>query len=304
MKILSQLSITIVILSGLFFTSCDRVENPVVIHDTSLDWSLYPNDTTVTPYPWPTWSTNTNTLRNVLLEDYTGHTCINCPTAAVEAKTIENTDSSRIFVMSVHANTTSAYQLPELPHLPADHRTDAGNEYAQVFDIFFNPAGTINRVANNGDYYSFYADWAALTTDELAKTPDFNIQLQYNYYPTTNGLFLHTETEVLNDLSEEFNIINCLVRNNVVAPQILPGGAVEEDYDHHSMLTDNINGTWGDPIFDEGVIAGTKEYNNFTYQLTDPTTDSTFNINNLSIITFICNRDTYEVMQVIKTNLQ
>lgn len=44
-------------------------------------------------------------------------------------------------------------------------------------------------------------------------------------------------------------------------------------------------------------------YNDYSYQLTDPSIDSTFDINNLSLITYVCNRDTYEVIQVIKTEL-
>ncbi len=288
----------------LFVSACDRIENPVIIHDTSLDWTLYPNDTTVSPYPWPTWTANTNTLRNVLLEDYTGHTCINCPSAAVVAKTIEDNNPNRVFVMSVHASTTSGYQVPELPHLPLDHRTEAGNEYAQVFNVFFNPAGTVNRTLTGGNYYALNSAWTSMTATELSKPLDFNIQLQYNYYPQTNGLFIHTEVEALSDAAaDQYTIINCLVRDTVIAPQIIPGGTVEEEYHHHSMLTNNINGTWGTPIFEGGVSSGQKEYNNFTYKLPDPIADTTFRIDNLSIITFISKNDTYEVMQVIKTSL-
>lgn len=305
MKFLSKLSIVFVVLSSVFLISCDRIENPVVIHDTSLDWSLYPNDTTVTPYPWPIWVENTNTLRNVLLEDYTGHTCTNCPPAAVIAKGIENANTNRVFVMSVHASTTGGFQEPELPELPLDHRTEAGNEYATVFNIIANPLGVLNRRANNsGDYYSFSSDWNSIIASELSKTLDINIQVQYNYYPATNGLFLHTETEVLNEVTEDYDIISCLIRNDLEAPQKDVGGVLVEEYDHHSVLTDNINGIWGTPIINGGESAGTKIYNDFTYQIQDATNDTSFNIENLSIITFISNRNTYEVMQVIKTNLQ
>ena len=35
--------------------------------------------------PASNWTTNLNTNRNVLLEDYTGHYCTGCPDAAAEA---------------------------------------------------------------------------------------------------------------------------------------------------------------------------------------------------------------------------
>lgn len=280
--------------------SCDRIENPVIINNPSLEWSLYPGGDTTT-YPWPVWTQNTNTDRYVLLEDYTGHTCTNCPAAAVEAKNIENANGGKVIVMSVHASTSGGFQAPNLPELPLDHRTEAGDEYATSMNITFNPAGTINRTIAQGDYYVYAFDWNARTNTELAKTPVFNIQAAFNYFGQTNGLFLHIETEALTDLTDDYNLISFLVRDTMVAPQEDVGGVFHHDYDHHNVLSDNINGTWGSPIITGGTTAGTKIYNNYSYEV--PTTDSSYAISNLSVITVVTNRTTLEVMQTIKTPL-
>ncbi len=58
---------------GLF--SCDRIENPIPVQYGTLDWELFPGGDSA-DYNWPTWTTNTNTERNVLIEDFTGHTCV------------------------------------------------------------------------------------------------------------------------------------------------------------------------------------------------------------------------------------
>lgn len=283
--------------------SCDRIENPVVINNNLLDWSLYP-DTDTSTYPWPVWTTNTNTQRNVLLEDYTGHTCVNCPSAAVIAKNIENANGGQVIVMSVHASTNNGYQLPELPDLPLDHRTEAGNAYAIAMNISVNPLGTVNRKMNgNGDYWLLSSSWQTEVDNETPKSPDFNIQAQYNYYDQTDGLFFHTEVEALNDLSGDFGLINFLIRDTVVAPQKDQGGVLIEDYDNHSMLSANLNGTWGTQIITGDVIAGDKLYNHYSYQLPDPDVDTTYRVNNISIISAVYNRDNYEILQVIKTPL-
>ena len=297
-NLIAIFSVLIIIISS----SCDRVENPVIIRDTSLDWTLYPDSDTST-YPWPIWTQNSNSSQYVLLEDYTGHTCTNCPAAAAEAKNIENANGGKVIVMSVHASTTGGFQVPNPPELPTDHRTSAGNEYATAMNIAFNPAGAINRTLSGGDYYVFSSDWSTRTNTELSKTPDFNLQVAYNYYSQTKGLFLHTETEVLNDVSGNFSITSFLVRDTLVAPQETTGGVLIEDYDHHNVLTDNINGTWGTPIISGGATAGTKLYNNFTYKMKDAVADSSFNINNISIITIVADRDNFEIKQVIKTAL-
>jgi hypothetical protein len=287
----------------LLTASCDRIENPVVNNESVLDWNLYP-DTDTSTYPWPTWTTNTNTSRNVLLEDFTGHTCVNCPSANVIAKNIEDANPDEVIVLSVHASTNNSFQTPEPPELPLDHRTDAGNAYADAMNIGANPLGTVNRKTNgSGNYWYLSTSWQSEVNTELAKTPDFNIQAQYNYYEQTNGLFLHTEVEALNDMSGSYSIVNLLIRDTVIAPQKDQGGVVHHHYDHHSVLTDDINGTWGTPIISGSITSGDKLYNHYSYELPDPVADTTFRVNNLSIISFVCDIDTYEVMQVIKTPL-
>lgn len=287
---------------ALVSASCTRVKSPVVDHNPTLNWNLYPNADT-SSYPWPTWTTNTNTTRKVLLEDFTGHLCISCPSAATIAKNIEDNANGEVIVMSVHASTNSSNQLPELPEFPLDHRTDAGNEYAVALNIPVNPLGTINRKQDGSQYWYLSPSWQSEVNTELTKSPDFNIQVQYNYYSQTNGLFLHTEVEALNDISGSYSIVNLLIRDTVIAPQKDQGGVVHHHYDHHSVLSGDINGIWGTPIISEAIATGDKIYNHFSYQLPNPTTDSTYNVNNLSIISFVCDIDNYEVMQVIKTPL-
>ena len=71
-------------------------------------WSDYENN------DWPIFSENTNTNRNVLIEDYTGHHCNNCPNAATIAHDIEVANPTRVFVASIHAapsaTGTSSFQ--------------------------------------------------------------------------------------------------------------------------------------------------------------------------------------------------
>jgi len=91
------------------------------------------------------------------------------------------------------------------------------------------------------------------------------------------------------------------MRDTIVAPQKLNTGLTEEEYHHHSVLTDNINGTWGTQLVNGPVTAGEKFYNDFSYKI--PATDSTFKIENLSLISYVCDRNSFEILQVIKTKL-
>ena len=296
-----------IFITSMTMSCCDCIENPIPESTGTLDWNLYPFDTTSNPYPWPTWTSNNNTIRNVLLEDYTGHTCTNCPTAAVIAQQLVDANNGKVIVASIHASPDGSFQAVQPPEFTVDFTTIAGNSYVDEMPGFLgNPMGTVNR--NQGGFLNtawyFSSDWTNAVNDELSTAPLLaNLQVQYNYFTQTNGLFIHTESEFKNNLTGDYNLIIYLVRDTVIAPQKLNTGATEEEYHHHAVLTDNINGTWGTQLSSGSVSSGDLFYNDFSYQLTDPLVDSTFNINNLSLITYLCDRNSFEVIQVIKTEL-
>jgi len=281
--------------------SCDRIEHPVVDHSNDLNWGLFPGGDS-TDYSWPVWAANTYTQQNVLLEDYTGHTCTNCPAAATIASGLEVANPGRVIVVSIHASTGSAFQEVAPPEFTQDFRTEAGNDYVNEIPNFFgNPSGTINRKGGGLASTNWFLSsaWVGKVNSVLNESPIAKIQLQYNYYPQTKGLFVHTETEFLNAVTEDFGMIIYLVRKSVIAAQKLNSGAVEEHYHHHNVLSDNLNGTWGTKL-----VTTEKSYNHFAVSLPDNSTDITFNIDNLALVTYVYNKATLEIAQVIKTDLE
>jgi len=295
---------TVILLIGFGLLSCDRIDNPIPENFSELNWDLFPAGDSA-DYPWPIWTQNTNTQKNVLLEDYTGQLCTNCPAAADIAHNLETNNPDQVIVVSLHASNTGAFQATEPPEFVNDFTTEAGDTYANEMDGFLgNPMGCVNRNLDGfgNTVWYFSTDWATGVDAEKILDPKINLQLQYNYFAATRGLFIHTETEVLSDLNDTYNLIVFLVRDTVISPQKLNNGTVEEEYHHHAMLTDNINGTWGTQIISGVASTGDKLYNNFSYEV--PNSDSTFAISNLSLVTFVCNRSTYAVEQVIKTELE
>ena len=169
-----------------------------------------------------------------------------------------------------------------------------------------NPMGTINRndggISNSVWYFS--SGWGNGVNNEINNTLDINIQVKYFYFPSTNGLFIHSETSVINDLNGNYHLVIYLIRDDVVSPQKFNAGIVDTNYHHHAILSDNINNTWGTSIIDGLVRQDSVIYNDFSYQLPDPNLDSTYKVDNLSLITYIMNRDNMKVLQVIKTELE
>ena len=65
----------------------------------------------------------------------------------------------------------------------------------------------------------FSSNWASGVNDELNNNLKVNIQLQYNYYASTNGLFIHTETTFLEDLTGKYHLVIFLIRDEIISPQ-------------------------------------------------------------------------------------
>jgi hypothetical protein len=291
------------------FSACDKVENPIkpaILLDTNL------HDGNWEDYPWPTWTANTNTDRNVVIEDFTGHRCPNCPAAAYEAMMIEDANPGRVFVASIHASPTG---LGNFQNTASDCGTitnpddefctvfycDEGIAYGTAFGSGFgfigNPQGNINRISFEGStMFQFKTEWVA-RVDEVLNANDLkvNIQAQSNYYPTTNGLFLHVETEFKQDLTGgSYNLVTYLIEDHAEDFQDSMSVIVEE-YEHHNIFRGCLDGLeWGRPITGD-YTTGAKSYYDYSYEFPAGTIKEDYHL-----LIYVYDLATYEILQVIK----
>jgi hypothetical protein len=300
----------LILFTGLLFSfggfiSCDKVEFPNVII-TDLDTNLYPGN--FIDYDFPDFEANTNTLRNVLIEDYTGHQCPFCPNAAEDAEAIEALHPERVFVASIHATPsvsgTGTFQAVNAS-FPRDYTNPQGKEMASTFfqaEVGFssNPSGNINRIPGEDGFYFFDSEfWGARTALALATSLSVNIQAKSTYFPETNGAYIHTETEFLTDLTGNYNMVIYALENETVSPQKMPDGSTNATYVHHDIHLGNLFGeTWGRPIATGSIASGTKVKKDFSYTLPEGLTKE-----EMHFLVIVFNRTTYEVMQVIKHEL-
>ena len=131
-----------VIISGiLVFPSCDKVDEPY----------LKPAGNSG-PNP-------TEKVRKVLLEDFTGHKCPNCPEAADEASNLKAYYKEQLVLLTIHAGT---YSTPdESGEFTADYETAEGTAIHDNFSVagFGYPTGMVNRTEYKGSRILYLTDW-------------------------------------------------------------------------------------------------------------------------------------------------
>ncbi|MDD9905386.1 MAG: hypothetical protein OXT06_17595, partial [Rhodospirillaceae bacterium] len=131
--------------------ACDKIENPK-IPQYEYDTSLYPGEG---HYVQPNFDPLNGDKKRVVIEDYTGHTCGNCPSAAVILDNLANDYPDELIPIAVHSSNTAeqgnSFQFPRPSgdKYRTDFRLPASNTYGKDFNINSNPLGLVNRKINN-----------------------------------------------------------------------------------------------------------------------------------------------------------
>ena len=301
-----------IFLFGFLFVSCDHVKNPYPPEvNLELDTTLYPglwsdyenND-------WPIFSENTNTNRNVLIEDFTGHKCVFCPAAADLAHALHEADPSRVYIASIHAGPDGLgdFQSVSPPDYPLDFTNPEGVEIGLYFgenDGGFpgNPRGTVNRF-NNGTIFQSPTQWTSMVNDQLSSNNlKVNIQSDLNYYEETKGAFLHVELDPVDaNVAENLGITVYLLEDSLVGDQKMSDNSHNSNYIHRDIHRGNLNASaFGRPVSSED-LNGDKYYINYSFVVPNQL-DGQYNASNMHLLIYAFNTETWEIYQVIKQKI-
>ena len=301
-----------IFLFGFLFVSCDHVKNPYPPEvnlelDTTLYpglWSDYENN------EWPVFSENTNTNRNVLIEDFTGHKCVFCPAAADLAHALHEADPSRVYIASIHAGPDGIgdFQSVSPPDYPLDFTNPEGVEIGLYFgenDGGFpgNPRGTVNRF-NNGTIFQSPTQWTSMVNDQLSSNNlKVNIQSELNYYEETKGAFLHVELDPVDaNVAENLGITVYLLEDSLVGDQKMSDNSHNSNYIHRDIHRGNLNASaFGRPVSSED-LNGDKYYINYSFVVPNQL-DGQYNASNMHLLIYAFNTETWEIYQVIKQKI-
>lgn len=230
-------------------------------------------------------------MRYILLEDYTGIRCVNCPSAAEQARVLKETFGERLIVVSVHAG----YNARPYPGGLYDLRSPAGDEYFKYFEISGNPNGTVNRVPYEGKSYFPESKWAGAVGAVPLKT-SVSIKLDIHYTPTSRNYAVDMEIAKYNlSIGENADLILWLVEDKITTSQVIPSG-MDMAYVQRHVLRGALNGTWGETISLPAPGATVKLSKEFTLP-------ETYKEGDCSVVALLCDKNSKEVVQVAECML-
>lgn len=282
MKKLSYIIATAFLMFG--FAACDVVEEPYKKDNNSggNGGGEEPNPEVV--------------VKHVLLEDYTGVACVNCPAAGQLALDIQERYNHQVIVLGVHAGSMTS--LP--PTMPSyiDFTTPEGTEWYTNLGLDINPIGTINRKLNGSTYGYNSPDWEDKVASTLQEEALLEMTPAVEYDNATRELSVEITSRFLAELPDTYSLTVCIMEDSIVAGQLTQQGSVS-DYIHRHVFRTTMNGAWGEDINIEPIAPEDEIVKSYTTTL-----NAEYNADQCYIIAYVSNSNTKEILQVVEKKIK
>ncbi|MDY0102001.1 MAG: Omp28-related outer membrane protein [Lentimicrobium sp.] len=227
-------------------------------------------------------------MKNALLEEFTGIHCPNCPDGHAIAQTILDNNPGRAFTIAIHQGS---YATPSTGE--PDYRTIFGNAIAGQTGLAGYPAGTVNRHVFTGTATTLgRGSWIGACNTIMNQSSPVNIGINSNYDALTRTLDITVELYYTADAPTPSNFINvALIQDSIYGPQ--SGGGAGSNYRHMHMLRHLITGQWGEEV--TTTTQGTLVTLNYTYVVPADYTGVPAVVENMKVVAFVT-QDHQEVL--------
>lgn len=185
-------------------------------------------------------------LKNVVIEEFTGVKCTNCPKAHRMIADIKTANPNRIVAVSMHPQNSLGLPYPGNPDL---RNAKAQDLFANYFGQASQPIGTVDRKVFPGETKILvsYNTWTNYTNQEISLTTPVNLLLGTSYDSTTRQLTIATELHYTQNVTEENKLTIVLMEDSVIAAQDDNGTEIDF-YVHKDVLRDVVTANYGDEV--------------------------------------------------------
>lgn len=234
--------------------------------------------------------------KNVLLEEFTGLYCGNCPDGHVMAEAMWLAHPDQTFVVAVHSGY---YATPSGDGDSPDYRIDEGEEIDSYYKAYTQgyPCGMLNRTAFNGSDVAPMSRsyWMKSAKALMQEDAPVNLRMEASVDAATRVASLTVEGYFTADLPESATpVLNVLwTQSHILGYQ--NGGGIGNNYDHKHMLRGYVSASTGDAI--DGAAKGRYFQKTYTFTLPEAIKDIAVLPENIEFVAFVSD-GRGEVMQV------
>lgn len=225
--------------------------------------------------------------RAVLIEDYTGQYCVNCPRASEEIeRLVEQYGDSVVIAVAIHSGPFSRLKGETSPLY-----TEVGDQYFTKWNLSSQPVGLVDRLFGSMPFN--FTDWGGGVNYELAYKAPVSLMTTTSFDDETRHASIQVQTIGLDSARVSGKLQVWLIEDSIDSFQSMPDGSMQEHYNHMHVFRASVNDMWGDDVsVDHGEVA-VKDYG--------IEMDPSWEPRHCSVVTFLYDAD--GVRQVSKTKL-
>jgi len=194
--------------------------------------------------------------RQVLIEEFTGVRCVNCPAGSSAIEDLLGIHGQRLVAISIHAGSFA----PPYPESLYDFRiTEGVSLLSYLGEPLGYPTAVVNRKLFDGEFDRQLGrqQWAGFIAQELLEEPAVKIDIRNTYNDEDRKLEVAATLYVQENLTgEEARISVAITESDIQDLQLTPeSGTPDPSYKHKHVLRDMLTSYDGDPI-SETLAAG------------------------------------------------
>lgn len=229
---------------------------------------IYGCDTIEPPYEEKPDATIDTAARAILLEEYTGFRCGNCPAAGEIAHHIKELYPKNVILLSIHAG---ALAMPT-PKYKYNFISQTMKELEAYFNIGWGvgtPNGLVDRAKYSENLILPESDWQAAVLERLKIPAIAKIDITPKYAESNKTISCDVKVKFLENSDKLFNITLYVVEDSIVQYQTDYRKSPPDVYDfvHNNIVRDALTPTFGVALNNSAVKKGQEYTNSFAKQI-------------------------------------
>jgi len=283
MKSLKYISITFITLA-LIFQSCDKIDEPF-IKEGQIVWNG----------------------RKIIIYDFTGHKCGNCPRTHETLDNLINKYGDAVVPIAIHCTSFARVTNTDTTNpFHYDFRTEMGDFLGgRDFETGFYgelclPIGLVNNLS--ADYLTPPTSWGTEIAKIISSFPEYLISISPSYSDTDSIISVDTEITTNLTNTRKLALMVLVVEDDIIEWQrdySLAESDVE-NYEHNHVLRGSFNGNFGEIIKDNNEQTENGDVLQKSYSLKS---GSDWDIENCIIVAFVYDDETKEILQAETAHL-
>lgn len=276
------------------FVACDKIEGP------------YRESNQASGIDTVKFSETVNPRRALLLEEFTGHTCGNCPRGAEIAASILNEHPDDVHVIALHVSQQFASPVTDgSGKYTYEFRTQDGNDIDETFGASNAglPQGMVSRTTYNGKRILDRNDWNGAVAALLNQASDFDVQVKSYYNTSSDSIYAFVQCRFANSGAGNLSLALYAVEDSIVNWQKdyskPPGQKDIQNYTHRHVFRGSFNTAFGQELINGNYEQNQKVKKGFRIKK-----GADWQLTHTHVLAVISNAASQEVVQVAASHIK